>query len=677
MEEINQVDKELSEDRQRTAIEGILSAEQLEEITAYLQKEVQDAKNNNGRLERIERNNTIEKQRQIRPENKEKNFPWDGAANTVPPLAWTKISSVAAKRAQAILNKDPIFGYESTDKNFQDNADAVTRHIKTIVDDPNQSAFRSNIWPLEFDGASFGTAFVKVPFEIETRYFSRKAAGGGVEEVEQRVRSCPKPYIIPFEDFVTRYHWWDIQKAPWCGTITRLFWHELKSKEYEGYYTNVELIQDQNSPADDEKVNRMAQMGTEESYTNEDANKIFDIYEIYLYYDAKKNGKPEDFIIHYEPETSTILRVEYNDLGRRDLVRLPYAAISGLLYGMGVGDMVSSLQTMIEDVFNTSFNSDMLSYMGMIVTRTGSGLAFGKDVYPGAVFEVPDPQGDVNRFEFPSVTPQAMMLEQKIQGYADLATGATSMMVGQEGKSEGNRIGSTGTQFLASKGDAYLEAFLEQSVIGYQQIGELILLQLVRNSELIDYSNVPPEDIPLLKEVYETNVEEIGSKFRFKVSMSSIQQETRERQEALMTLFELYNVFTTKITEITIAMSNPELSQPGLERLQEVLMTTFVGFNKLFKKMLINFDEEETGDYLPSFEDMEYVLSIADKQKEEELSAAKTQQNTASTGVSGQGMAQPGSGGSPNVVERPGEEGVQGVPGGEEEAEVGGFSEFD
>ena len=85
MEEINQVDKELSEDQQRTAIEGILSAEQLEEITAYLQKEVQDAKNNNGRLERIERNNTIEKQRQIPPIITERTIPPIIHMNIIPP----------------------------------------------------------------------------------------------------------------------------------------------------------------------------------------------------------------------------------------------------------------------------------------------------------------------------------------------------------------------------------------------------------------------------------------------------------------------------------------------------------------------------------------------------------------------------------------------------------------
>jgi len=598
----------------------ILNEEQRSMLKNYLNKEIGDTVANAGREERIERNKTIERQRTIRPKNKTQAFPWDGAANTVPPLMWTKISSVVGRFVQSILDKDPIFSYDTTDPDWNDHAIAVTKHIASIVDDANQAGFRQKIWMLEFDKASYGTVFVKVPFEIKDRVFTR-----GTEKVNQLIRHCPKPIVIPFEDFITRYHWSDIQEMPWYAVRTRLFMHELKALEAKGVYENVDLVLGNNHQLDDEKLDRLKNMGIDEQDNNADPNKVFEIFEVNIFFDVEGDGIVEDIIVHYEKDSNTILRVEFNDLGRRDIVRIPYAEIMGSLYGMGLGDMTSSLQEMIETVFNTSFNSDELSYMGLLVTRQGSGIEFGEDIYPGATVSVPNPAEDLNLFKFPSVTEQAMLLERKIQDYADEATGATKMMVGQEGAGEGNRIGSQGTQMLAQKGEGYLQTFLNLALNGYKEIGQLFLLQMVRNSDYVDYSNVNEADRLLLEEVYNTPVEEIASKFKFNVSLTAIKQDKGQRQQALVQLFELFNAYMDKQVQYVTAMSDPQLAQPGFERLQETLMTAFVGMNKLFEKIAENFDITETGDLQPYFKDLELILEMADKQKGEAVEQQRTQ----------------------------------------------------
>jgi len=629
----------------------ILNAEQKEYILAYLQKEIGDTKAEAGREKRIERNLIIDRQRRIQPEHETKDFPWDGAANTVPPLMWTKISSVVSKFVQAILNKDPLFVYESEDADRADHAMSITKFIKKLTDDPNQAGFRKAVWPLEFDKASFGTVFVKVPFEVEERYFTVvDPETGTMTERTQKVRSCPKPYIINFEDFFTRPHWNDIQKAPWIGVREYKYFHQLKTLEAQQFYTDVDQVWARNSSLDENKVASMANAGITEEINTADQNKQYEIFEVNMFFDIKGNGRPQDIIIHYEHESNTILRVEYNTLGRRDIARIPYVEFARLLYGMGIGDMVSNLQVMIESVFNNSFNSDELSYMGLLVTRQGSGLEFGKDIYPGATVAVPNPAEDLNLFKFPSVTPQAMMLENKIQSYADQATGATSMMVGQQAEGEGNRIGATGTQFLAAQGNAYLEAFLELAVNGYQEIGELMLLQLVRNKDYVDISSMPESDKILIQEILDTPVEEIAGKFKFNVSMADIQQETRERQQALIQLFGLYGGFMDKLAANVAMMSSQEMSQPGMERMQEVLATTFVGMSKLFERILENFDEKEIGDLLPFYSDMEVLLAKADKEKEAMVERIKLKGNSETAGSPEQGSIDgPAVGGPQNM----------------------------
>ena len=623
----------------------ILNEEQKETLRGYLNKEIRDTLENAGREARIERNRVIDRQRTIRPEHTSVDYPWDDAANTVPPLMWTKISSVVGKFVQAILAKDPMFTYETSDMDWADHAGAVTRHIASIVNDPNQAGFRKKIWPLEFDKASFGTIFVKVPFEIEDRVFTRDN-----EKVHQVIRRCPVPKVIPFEDFITRYHWDDIQTMPWFGVRNYLFMHQLLAMQARGEYENVDQVLGRNQQLDDEKLTRLENMGVSEQYNNQDPNKVFEIIEVNIFFDVEGDGVVEDLIVHYEQESNTILRIEYNDLGRRDVVRIPYAEIPGILYGMGIGDMVSSLQEMIETVFNTSFNSDELSYMGMLVTRQGSGLEFGKDVSPGATIQVPNVQEDLKLFQFNSVTAQAMMLEQKIISYADQATGATSMMVGQEGKGEGNRIGSQGTQMLASKAEGYLQAFLELAINGYQEIGELMLLQMVRNRDYIDYTSVSSADQTLLEEVYNTNVEDIAGRFKFGVSLTNVQQDANTKQQALVSLFQLYGAFVDKQVQYITTLSNPELNKPGFERMQEVIMTAFVGQNKIFERLLESFDEKEISDFLAYYKDIELALEMGDKQKDEAVEQQRAQNNKETAGSAGLGEVPTGGPGEPSVM---------------------------
>lgn len=630
-------------------IPDILNEEQKEILRGYLNKEIRDTVENAGRKDRIDRNRVIDRQRTIRPVHNTRDFPWDDAANTVPPLMWTKISSVVGEFVKTILSKDPIFVYETNDPEWSDHAAAVTKHISSIVDDANQAGFRKKIWPLEFDRASFGTVFIKVPFEIKDRVFTRDG-----QKVHQVVRRCPKPEVIPFEDFITRYHWDNIQEMPWFAIRTYLFMHQLVALEAQGVYENVEQVLGRNQQLDDEKLARMSNLGVDEQYNNQDPNKVFEVFEVNIFFDVDGDGIVEDLIVHYEQESNTILRIEYNDLGRRDVVRMPYAEIPGVLYAMGIGDMISSLQDMIETVFNTSFNSDELSYMGLLVTRQGSGLEFGKDVSPGATIQVPNVQEDLKLFQFNSVTPQAMMLENKIIQYADQATGATSMMVGQENKGEGNRIGSQGTQMLAAKSEGYLQSFLEIAINGYQEIGELMLLQMVRNRDFIDYSSVAESERILLEQVYNTNVEDIAAKFKFGVSLRNIQQDKNTRQQALITLFQLYGAFTDKQIQYTTAMSNPELAQPGFARLQEVIMTAFVGQNKIFEKILDNFDEKDIGDFLAHYEDFELILRKLDKQKEEAVEQQRVSDNKETAGATEFGEVPAGGlGGAEELAEGP------------------------
>ncbi len=71
----------------------------------------------------------------------------------------------------------------------------------------------------------------------------------------------------------------------------------------------------------------MDNLGTSTAGSTDEHNDWFAIYECNVFWDADGDGYDEDLIIHIERATGTILRAEYNELGTRDYVRLPYIDI--------------------------------------------------------------------------------------------------------------------------------------------------------------------------------------------------------------------------------------------------------------------------------------------------------------------------------------------------------------
>ena len=639
---------------------GIFKNEQVQlDLVNYLSRELVEASSDAGREVRMERNKKIKRQRLTQPETEEKNWPWKNASNVTTPLALQKTNIVATKLQAAFMSKKPLFVYSSYNPAYKGHSEAITRHIQKQVESPYGIDLYRKLWPILYDAVSLGTEFVEVPFIVEQMKFSRISAEGGEEKVAQTVKASPDVIPIKFEDFLTRYQWEDIQKAPWIAIRRKLHSYEIRRLAQQGFYTDVEGVLSKSTQTNEHALSDMENMGVEPTGEQDSRNYPYEIFECYVRWDADGDGFDEDLIIHIDKGSHTILRAEYNDLGIRPVARLPYIDIPGQLYGLGVGDIMSSLQDEADTLHNMRNDGTQLAMMPFVITSESSSFGQSMELFPGKFMKAPVPREDVIVHKFPGVGPEAIQAESIVQQYADDATGANQSLSGQD-VGGSNRIGAQGTQFLASQSNGYLDSIAVQMGFAVGEIGLQLLYQNVKNEQFLDLTMLSESDQTLCREVYSGGVENIPGTFQFTAKLAAIADSKQSKQQEAMGLFQVYVSYIDKMIQLGSSLANPELT--AVPQVQESITTGYVGLTNLMKDMLKNYDEESLGDYLPFVRDMEASLRMADEQREMELEQVETSIAEEKTGmVQEPGTDQPDGDGSPDNAQGAGAGSMQGA----------------
>ncbi len=666
------VDDIPEEDKLVPSSYGIFDSQENEQAcVSYLQTEIEQVIADAGREKKIARNKTIRRQRLAQPEHEIKDFPWPNASNVEPTMALQKTNTITTKIVQSLKAKTPLFVYDSPGQ-YKRNAEAITKLVNMYVTSPFKMNFPDKAWDLTYDCVSLGTQFVKVPFATENIRFKRIGQDGSPELVDKVVKASPDLTVIPFEDFLTRAEWSDLQKAPWVGVRYYKHMHELQTLEKQGFYVNVDQVLASTTELDDSKEAAAEALGIDTGGLIDDRNKWYAVYECNVFWDADGDGFPEDIIVHIEPDTGVILRAEYNDIGRRDYVRLPYIKQPHMLYALGVGDIMISLQDEASALHNMRNDSMQLSMRPFVVTAQGSGFGDDIGVYPGRFIETAIPREDIVVHRFPSIGTESIASEQILKSMADEATGASDILSGNDVGGY-NRIGASGTQFLAGQSNTLLDAVADNLAQAFSEIGMLILYQMVRHSQMIDLSGLPEDDRLYCQQVLDMNVEDILYKFQFQARLAAIQDSRETKQQQAIGLFQLYTAYTDKIIQLSAQLDNPQLAQAP--RVTEAVSTAMVGLTKLMEDALQAYDADNVQDFTFYVGEMEQALRIADRQKEDALSGFQSEMARADVQQANEAAVQlpAESGGGLSYAEREGTTPGEGPTGPElEEIELGG-----
>lgn len=638
----------------RTFTSTILSEEKEKEISDFLTTEVDRLlEDGSERSELLKSVKKWRRQREARPESKVKNFPWNGASNIEVSTTLTNTNAITGSILSALADRKPFWSVVTSHKEMQAKAKGLTELMENLRLSKQHMNFNEANRTLVYENTSLGTCAVKIPWVLdEYRFKDEDGETGGVEEKVITRVSSPKMIPIEIENFIIRSFDEDVQRAPFVGHLVWLYKHELEQRAANTIYDpeKVQIVLDRGADDLTETMKeRLGNMGLDPDTSN---TLLYSIFEGYVFWDIDGDGVSEDIKIWFDPISGVILRSEYNSLGLRDYVPFWYFKRPFQFYGIGVGWIMEHTQDEITTLHNIAVNNAQLASSKVMLKRRGSAIPAGAELRPAGVIECDDPMTDIREFGFTDIGGTVTQRELMAKELGDRATGASDAMLGFESKSTSARTTATGTMFLAKQGSKLLTSIVTNMEESYGNVGEVVLYQLVKNKE-----KIIPQIPKLVSEELQDDVEEFFNEiqledipqfFSCRVKTTDLEETKEAKRQARLSLNQLYMMYAEKTLNYLSMLASPDPNVPP--QIKEYALKVYLGFTRMMEETFKDFNEFDTGAYLPYIQDLEYAMGELEKMK------------ASQGGMSGQGSGQGYDDGS----------GMEGVQGGGSFEEAGG-----
>jgi len=549
------------------------------------------------------------RQREARPETEKKNWPWPKASNVCVPIAAINTQGVSTFLKEAFAQRDPFWTVKSENSKDKEQI-AQAAALTALLDRMSKSRYQLNLGPVIDDildeVSSLGTQPVKVVWLKDSWVFKGKDAQGTTRQVNKVVHDGPAIIMIPFEDFITRPFFTDVQQAPWVTHRVYLFEHQMRQRFQQGRYEEPEGWNlDYITALPEHNKEQLERTGIEPGET-----KMWEILESHVFWDVDNDGVPEDIILTYSPK-GLVYRREFNDLGVRPYVMPTYGKRAFQLYGIGVGWMAEHGQDEVDAHHNMRVDGAVLANLRMLVARKGCGIRPDEKLFAGKIWMVDDPQSDVHQLQFGEVYPSSLQAEAMAKDYTERWTAMNDYMQGFNDPMLKSRGGIGISSFLAGQGGKIQTNRARYLITAFSEIGQLVLFQLVRNKERVVLDGLPEDEAARISAVLNMNVEDIPTKFSFTVETTDLSETEANKRQALMTLTQLYTLYFKDITEAVIMAANPQMAQlPMGSLIQEIALKHYTGASHMMEKILRYFDELDTGRYIPDYRVIEQMQEM-------------------------------------------------------------------
>ena len=479
----------MPETKHAEAIEKQAGIRQSKDVEVWIDKMVQkvkDAKSSRVNWEeKIERN--YKKRYGVRPAKK--NFPWPGASNTHIFLADEKIRKLKPNFINIAFEGDPLVSFEpigNTSLSAAQNAELFMdwklkyhmaqargfnyfQSMVLIVDDMlgdsgygiakilwhHETVHRTRVVTLDdlpddllsilqnpltldedlaailsesleldpedpFDRKQIENAIRqfrdgKQTIKIKERYVAYK--GSKVDAVD------PLDLIIPS----SATH---IQTAPWLCHRVRMTLNDLKIRQRDGKYRNVDKVEEfrpnQQSNTDIHSTVEIIKEEREGISRFSEESDLVEIWEIYCYRDIDGDGVGEKVVLTIEPESKAVLRlIEFPyDHGKWPFVKFPYELNDPRWYSSRcVTELLDPYQTIVTNQENAKLDRMTLANSFQFIYRVNSVNPANMRYIPGQGIPAKRPQEDIKELQIANLDISFDTEMTKIRGLAENLVG--------------------------------------------------------------------------------------------------------------------------------------------------------------------------------------------------------------------------------------------------------------
>jgi hypothetical protein len=608
------------------------------ELVQYIQSEMDSCESS-----KEERTSRIDKWRrasQCEPAEKKKTFPWDGASNIVTAMTMTDVNGMTSALKAAYADKKPFFHTHAINPAYNKHAEAMTKYMSLLVESKFHLNLRQLLNEMFYEVAMIGTKVAAVAWDVDVSTFKRKGSQGETEVVNIVRHKGPKIVPIRDEGFYIPPYAEDLQSSPWIAAIHNLTFPELKTRERQGIYYNIDSIKPYAVNISSENAERdLSRAGVSIGSTTE----LYRIVEAYAFWDAEDDGTIVDVKIWFERTSGIVIREEFNDLGVRNISAGNYFKLPGQFYGMGIGWICENPQDAVDALTNMAINSTHISSLQGFVTKRGSGIGPKFKFKPLFQLELDSPRDDFQAVVFPNTIGPNMALAGQMRNDADRAVGANNALLGFPDTVAKTRSTASGYMFQAQQSSRSFNSVVENMDSWLGEIAMLIMFQLINHKDDVNTDIIGTEDGKLVREVLDMKIEDVHLNFGFSITSTEIEQTEEARRQAILTLTQLYSMYGQKMLglvqgDLQISMQlmqqMPQLGpmvQKSVGQYFEMSNQFKVGSTKLMQYLLDYFDIEQKG-YLPYTKDIEMMLEFMNAMKDVQIGGMQNGQLPGNSG---------------------------------------------
>lgn len=603
-----------------------LTAEQETNLQSYLEEKISDL------LTRREQRTRDWKRWRENYEGKTtpKNFPWKDSSNVWVPLTAITTDAIHANMMNRIFGHDRIWDANAvrptevvgkntaTDQDilWSDLAKATQEYLKAesapkgLIDvyQPTEDAILECI--------KLGTSILYNPWITRTQPdFSFDETSGQILRNQETVLwDGLQPKNIPLEDFLILPNYADIHGpsgSPLIGHQYYLRRGQVIANYKQGRYrSNSERLAREKAevlatPGGPVETLKDAQDHAEnESDTTSNLRRDDYLFQdLWLRVQLDESGYEYSIFVTRHHETGHIVRIQPWPYETIPYHALRYIRREGRFYGIGIPEMMESLQAGINTSFNQTVDNASIANMRGFKIKRGTGTSHRfldtlNDIYPGKKFFV-DNMEDIQEFQLGEVYPSAFQVGLEFWNFGEKRSGISDYNLGRESSQLGRHSTATTTLALLQENARRFDLYSKdiRRALGELGMQSIELIQQYRPEAGI-WSTMG-ESAPLVsKAILDNPQHDIRKNLRIVATATSSEQSKEIARQNSLTAFGLLAQYLERVFQLAMFINNQQVPEP----LRRLAYQMAEAGELLMRRILEDFDLAELAARLPQIQ---------------------------------------------------------------------------
>lgn len=299
-----------------------------------------------------------------------KDTPFVGAAHLMLPIIASRTEAMFARASNTIWAPSDPFSAKPLRKEFTDHVRPLRKFMTWATEEELELESVGDNSILGF--FKYGTCISKTIYSREPYAYMEYDVGQ--QKYIQRVATHidhPEIIDIDLDNFFYPMEARNQREMYWRGDRFFLTWSQLKQREKNNIYKDVEKIKTKKAELSDAEKARLARIGVA---PNDFGKDQYEVFEIWLGFDIDGDGIDERIVVFYSYEGRTILRKQHNwfpyQLDPYSMAAM--IPIKNDPMGLGVGHMGLVFQREISAMHNQRLDSATLANSYMIKRKANA-----------------------------------------------------------------------------------------------------------------------------------------------------------------------------------------------------------------------------------------------------------------------------------------------------------------